>query len=53
MLFMKGTDDEAKALDCKVQAIFEKASLYEETSGYGQWESSRKGFGFLPLYWNF
>ena len=28
MLFMKGTDDEAKALDCKVQAIFEKDSLF-------------------------
>ena len=28
MLFMRGTDDEAKALDGKVQAIFEKASLF-------------------------
>ena len=28
MLFMKGTDDEAKALDGKVQAIIEKASLF-------------------------
>ena len=28
MLFMNGTDDEAKALDGKVQAIIEKASLF-------------------------
>ena len=37
MLFMKGTDDEAKALAGKVQAIFEKASFFcYESSGYGQ-----------------
>ena len=28
MLFVKGTDDEAKALDGNVQAIIEKASLF-------------------------
>ena len=28
LLFMKGTDEEAKALDGKVQAVIEKASLF-------------------------
>ena len=38
MLLMKGTDDEAKELDGKVQAIIDKASFCEESSGYGQCE---------------
>ena len=28
LLFLKGTDDEAKALDCKVQSVIQKASLF-------------------------
>ena len=33
---MKGTDDEANALDGKVQAIIEKAFFCEESSACGQ-----------------
>ena len=56
---MKGTDDEANALDGKVQAIIgENLSFCEESSGYGHceifdWKNFRKDFGYLPLDWKF